>query len=89
LVAAGSKLLFRRTEAFIGLAQTVAAEQKNLGVLHQAVGDGGGNGGVVQNVAPVREWRVGRDDGGFLLAMPGGDYLLKEIGRLLIEGQVT
>jgi hypothetical protein len=89
LIAAGSKLLFRRSGVLAGLAKTVATEQEDLGVLHQAVGDGGGNGGVVQNVAPVREWRVGRDDGGFFLAVPGGDYLIKEIGRLLIEGQIT
>ena len=48
-----------------------------------------GNGGVVENVAPVREWRVGRDDGGFLLTVPGGNHPIKEIGGLLVEGQIT
>lgn len=45
-------------ETLVGFALTVAAEQEDLGVLHKAIGDGGSDGGVVEDVAPVGEGRV-------------------------------
>src|ERR1700733_7796056 len=83
------RLPFRRTGVLVGLAKTVASEQEDLGVLHQPVGNGSGNRCVVENVSPVRERCVGRDHRRFLLAVSGGDHLIKKIGGLLIEGQVT
>ena len=45
----------RRIGSLIGLAQAVAAEQEDLGVFHQAVGDSGGDGRIEEDVAPVGE----------------------------------
>ena len=69
-------------------AQALAAEQKHLGVLHQAVGDGGGDGRVVEDVAPVGKRGIGGDEGTFLFAVAGGDDLIEEVGSLLIEGKI-
>jgi hypothetical protein len=42
--------------AFIpGSANAGAAEQEDVGVFNQPVGDGRGDGGVVENLAPVAE----------------------------------
>ena len=35
----------------MGFAEAVASEQEDFRVLHQAIGDGGGDGGVVEDVA--------------------------------------
>jgi hypothetical protein len=48
----------RRNRILIGLTQAVAAQQEDLGVFHQTVGDGGGDGRVEEDVAPVGEWRI-------------------------------
>ena len=53
----------------VGFAETVSAEQENFGVFHQSVGDRRGDGGVVQNVAPVGKGGVGRDDRRTLFAV--------------------
>jgi hypothetical protein len=39
----------------LSFAKTFSAEQKDLGVFYQPVGDGGGDGGVVKNSAPLGE----------------------------------
>jgi len=88
LPAAGGALLLRRGGVLVGFAQTVAAEQEDLGVFHQAIGNRGGNGGVEQDVAPVRKGRVGGDNGGALLTVARGDDLIKEVRGLLIERQI-
>jgi len=44
---------------------------------------------VVQDVAPVGERRVGGDGGGTLVRVPVGDDLVKEVGVLLIQREVT
>ena len=69
----------------IAFAEAVAAEQEDLGVFDQAIGDGSGDGGVVEDVAPVGEGCFGNDDGRALLAMTCGDYLIEEIRALLVE----
>jgi hypothetical protein len=46
----------------ICFAEAVAAEQEDLGVLNQPVGDSSGDGGVVEDVAPLGEGCVGCDD---------------------------
>src|SRR6516165_7777751 len=56
-----------------------------FGVLDEAIGDRRGDGGVVENVAPVGEGRVGGDDGGAFVTVTGGDHLVKEIGALLVQ----
>ena len=56
-------------EFLLGFAEAVAAEQEDLGVLDQAVGDRRGDGGVEEDVAPVGERGVGGDDSGTLLAV--------------------
>src|SRR5271157_5186877 len=45
--------------ALIAFAEAFTSEQEDFGVLHQAVGNGRGNGGVVEDVAPVGERSVG------------------------------
>ncbi len=73
----------------IAFAKAIATEQEDLGVFHQTVGNGGRDGGVVKNVAPFGEGRVGGDDGGALVTVTGGDHLKEQVGGLLIERQVT
>ena len=46
-----AQLLGRRIGDFVGFAQTVTAEQEDLGVLDEPVGDGGSDGGVEKDVA--------------------------------------
>ena len=46
----GAGLLGRRFWTLAGLAQTVPAQQKDLGVLHQTIGDGGGDGRIKEDV---------------------------------------
>src|SRR5215510_8180823 len=75
----------RRIGIPVAFAKAVATKQEDLGVLHQPVGDGGRDGGVVEDVAPVGEGRVGGNDGGSLVTVARGDDLVKEIGALLIE----
>ena len=89
VIGAGRLGLFGRRIGIPGFAQTVAAEQEDLGVFHQAVGDGGGDGRIEKDVPPVRERRVGSNNRGALLAMTRGDDLIKQVGGLLIEGQVS
>ena len=48
----------RRIGIAIAFAEAVAAEQKDFGILHQTIGDGRRDGGVVEDVAPVGEGRV-------------------------------
>src|SRR5258707_10222437 len=75
----------RRIWIAIAFAETVAAEKKDLGVLHEAIGDGRSDGGVVEDVAPVGEGRVGGDDGRALVTVARRDHLIEEIGALLVE----
>ena len=82
------QLLGRRIR-ILGLAQAVAAQQEDLGVLHQPVGDGGGDGGVEEDVAPVGERCVRSNNRGTFLAVTGGDDLIEEIRGLLVEGQIA
>src|SRR5712692_8441581 len=82
------RFLSRRIGILVGLPQAVAAQQEDLGVFYQAVGDGGGDGRIEEDVAPVGERCIGGNDGRTLLAVTCGDHLIEEIGSLLIEGQV-
>ena len=43
----------RRIGILVGLAQAVAAQQKDLGVFDEAIGNGGGDGRIEEDVAPV------------------------------------
>jgi hypothetical protein len=83
------RLWFRRTGVLAGLAQTVAAEQKYLGVLDQAVGNRSRDGGVEEDVAPVGKRYVRGNDRRSLLSMARGDDLIKEIRSLLVESQIS
>src|SRR5947199_9856966 len=67
------KLLFRRGWILAGLAETVAAEQEDFGVLHQTIGNRGRDGGVEEDVAPIGKRSVGGDDGGTFLAVASRD----------------
>ena len=78
-----------RRRALLSFTQAFSPQQKDLGVFHQPVGDGGGDGGVVEDVAPVGERGVGRNNRAALVTVAGGDDLVKEVGSLLVEGQVT
>jgi hypothetical protein len=64
-------------------------EKEDLGVFHQAIGDRRGDGGVVEDVAPVGESSIGRNERAALIALAGGDELIKEVGSLLVEGKIT
>jgi hypothetical protein len=48
-----------RRRALLSFAQAFSTQQKDLGVFHQPVGDGGGDGGVVEDVAPGGERSIG------------------------------
>jgi hypothetical protein len=85
----GASLLGRRIGIFIGLAQTIAAQQEDLGVLDEAVGNGGRDGRIKEDVAPVGEGRVGGDYCGTFVAVSGRDDLIKEVGGLLVKGEVS
>ena len=71
LTGAGKKLRFRRCLIPGGFAQAFAAEQEDFGVLDQPVGNGGRNGRIKEDVAPVGERRVGRNDRRPLLTVAG------------------
>ena len=53
LLVAGGLFGRRRIGIPVAFAEAVAAQEKDLRVLHQPIGDGGGDGGVVEDVAPV------------------------------------
>ena len=88
LLGAGLQLLGRRI-GILGLAKTIAAQQEDFGILHEPVRDGGSDGRVEENVAPVGERCVGGDDCGTSLAVAAGDNLIEEVRRLLVEGQIS
>ena len=73
----------------LGLAQTFAAQQEDLRVFDQAVGDGGGDGGVEEDVPPVGERCVRCNNCRAFLAVSCGDDLIEKIGGLLIKGQIA
>jgi hypothetical protein len=80
----------RRSGAFVvTFAKAFATEQEDLGVFDQTIGDRSGDGGVVEDVAPVGKCCVGGDDGRALLAVASGDDLIEKIRALLIEREVT
>jgi hypothetical protein len=81
--------LFRWRLALVGFAEAVASEQEDLRVLHQAIGDGGGNGGVVEDVASVGERGVSRNQRAAMQAVPCRDDLVEQVGCLLIEGKIA
>ena len=80
--------LFRRGLALNTFAEAFAPEEKDLGVFDQAIGDGGSDGGVVEDVAPVGKGRVGGDERTSSMAVAGGDDLIEEVGSLLIERKI-
>src|ERR1043166_3624029 len=76
---------FFRRLVLVGFAKALPTEQENFGVFYQAVGDSCRDGGVVKNVAPIGEGRIGGDDDGSFMAVASGDDLIEEVGGLLIE----
>jgi len=75
--------------ALIAFAEALAPEEEDLGVFHQAISNGGGDGGVVEDVAPVGKGCVGCNEGAALIAVAGGDDLIEEVGSVLIKGKVS
>jgi len=59
LLVAGGLFGRRRIGIPVAFAEAVAAQEKDLRVLHQPIGDGGGDGGVVEDVAPGGERSIG------------------------------
>src|SRR5712691_10645052 len=84
-----SRLFSRGRLAIIPLAKAVTSQEEDLGVFHQAIGDGGGDGGVVEDVAPVGEGGIGSNKRAALMAVAGGDNLIEEVGSLLIERKIS
>jgi hypothetical protein len=60
MIAAG-ELLSRRCGRVLGFAEAVAAEKQDFRVFDETINDSSGNGGVEENVAPVRESSIGGD----------------------------
>ena len=85
LLVAGRLLGGRWIEMSIALPKAVAAEQEDLGVLDETIGDDRGDGGVVEDVSPVGEGSVRGDNGGAFVTVAGGDHLIEQIGALLVE----
>src|SRR6202162_1849453 len=83
------RFLSRRIGTLVVLAQAVAAQQEDLGVLHQPVGNGGRDGRIEEDVAPVGERCIGGDNRRTFLAVTRGDHLIEEIGSLLVQSQVS
>src|SRR5271157_740977 len=79
----------RRRRALLSFAQAFPAQQKDLRVFHQPVGDGRGDGGVEQDVAPVGEGSIGGDHAALLLTVARGDNLIKKIRGLLVEREIS
>src|ERR1700726_4671186 len=84
-----ARLLGWRIGVFVGFAQTIASQQEDLGVLDEAVGDGGSDGRIKEDVAPVRKGCVGRNHRGSFVAVARRDHLIKEVRSLLVESQVS
>src|ERR1035437_2844634 len=81
-------LLGWRIRILVGLAEAIAPEQEDLAVFDETVGDGRRDDRNEEDVAPVGERSVGSDDCGPLLAVAGGDDLIEEVRRLLVESQI-
>ena len=75
-------------EGFFGFAEAVAAEQEDLRVFDEPIDDGGGDGRVEENVAPVRERSIGGDQCRTPVAVARGNDLVKQVRRLLVQGQI-
>jgi len=84
-----SSRLFGGWLALIAFAEALASEEEDLGVFHQAIGNGSGDGGVVEDVAPVGKGRVGCNERAALVAVTGRDDLIEEVGSVLIERKVA
>jgi hypothetical protein len=85
----GAGLLGRRIGIFVGFAQAIASEQKDFGVLNEPVSDGGGDGRIKEDIAPVGERSVGRNHSRPLVTVTGRDHLIKEVRGLLVEGEIA
>lgn len=85
----GAGLFGWRIGMLVGFAQTIAAEQEDLGVFNETVGDGGGDGCIKEDVAPVGERGVGCNDGRSFVAMAGRDHLIEKVGGLLVESEIS
>ena len=78
-----------RRRALIGFAKAFAAEQDDLGVFDQAVGDGRRDGGVVEDIPPVGKCCVGGDERTSLVAVTSGNDLIEQIRGLLVERKIS
>src|ERR1039458_2886716 len=81
----GASLLGRRIGILVGFAKTIAAQQEDLGVFDEPVGDGR----IKEDVAPVGERSIGRNYRRAFVAVARRDHLIKEVGGLLVESQVS
>ena len=88
MLGASRNLLGRRIEMF-GLAEAIAAQQKDLGVFDEPVGDRGGDGRVMEDVSPVGESRICSNHCRALMTVPCRNDLVEEVRRLLIKHQVS
>ena len=79
----------KRIGILVGFAQAIPAEQENLGVFDEPVGYGSGDGRIKEDVAPAGERSVGRNHRRAFVAVARGDHLIKEVGGLLVESQVS
>ena len=70
-------------------AVAFAFDEDGLGMVQEAVEDGGGQGAVVvEDLGPVFEGSVGGDDDGALLVALADD-LEEQIGAVLVDGQIA
>src|SRR6266571_8164631 len=78
----------RRIRILVALAQTVAAKQKDLRVLDKPIGNGGSDGRIKEDVAPVGKRSIRCDDRTSFATVARRDDLIKKIRRVLIQGQI-
>ena len=83
----GMRAELRFLDAVLG-AITLSFDNHCLGVMEEAVQDGGGEGGIiVEDACPVFVDLIGGNDGrGFLV--PPADDLEQKIGAIFVDGQI-
>ena len=75
--------------ALITFAKALPTQQEDLGVFYQTISDRRSDGGVVEDVAPIRERSVRGDQSAPPMAVARGDNLIEEVRGLLIQGKIS
>ena len=75
---------------FLGLLEPIgfALDRDDLGVVNQTVDQGDDAGGIGEDLTPLGEGSVGRDEGGFFLIAAAND-LEQQVGVAIAIGKLT